>query len=220
MTEQSLTPSPVIESLLTGLGARAEVTDAVLGDLHQKLTEIAGSDGIRAARRWYRREALRAAPHLLLDGIRSLRFADARRLLNIGLLSATLTVMIAMMAFFAAGALIEVFTAGLSSLAGPGQFTITMSPILGVFLVCVILGMPVLTGFLAAAFEEKAPLLATLTVACGWTALVLLIAALQTDHSNRVRVDLALPVVGNLWVTIGCALGGLLRVGQGRQANA
>lgn len=214
MTEQSLTPSPVIESLLIGLGARVEVTDAVLGDLHEKLTVIAAARGIQAARRWYRREALRAAPHLLRDAVRSLRFADARRLLNVALLSVTLTVMLAMMAFFGGMAVMMVFTGGLSAPDFPFRI------VAGVWVVGLVLSLPILAGFLAATFEEKAPLLAAMTVAAAWVVWSFLLTGLLVTRSP-VPVHLNVgPFAGTLWVVIGCAIGGLLRVGQRRQANA
>ena len=213
MTEQSLTPSPVIESLLTGLGARAEITAAVLGDLHEKLTVIAAARGIHAARRWYRREALRAAPHLLLDGVRSLRFADARRLLNVGLLSVTLTAMLAAMAFFGGMAVMMVFTDGLSAPDFPFRM------VAGAWVVGMVLSLPILAGFLAATLEEKAPLLAAMTIAAGGVAWTLLLTGLQTRSSETMLLNLGFPYAGTLWVTIGCAIGGMLRVGRGDRAR-
>ena len=53
------------ERALLAFGADPAVLDAVLGDLAEERAERAARDGAGAARRWYAREVLRSAPHLL-----------------------------------------------------------------------------------------------------------------------------------------------------------
>jgi hypothetical protein len=58
-------PPRVTESILASLGAAAEYRDAVLGDLAEEFASCAQRAGAWQARRWYYREALRTAPHLI-----------------------------------------------------------------------------------------------------------------------------------------------------------
>ncbi|MGZ8377129.1 MAG: hypothetical protein ACXW05_20495 [Gemmatirosa sp.] len=56
---------PTVEALLRALGADPAFVEAVLGDLAEECAERAARDGVRAARWWYVREAVRSAPHLV-----------------------------------------------------------------------------------------------------------------------------------------------------------
>jgi hypothetical protein len=67
------TPPRSIESLLEALGAESGFRDNVVGDLAEEFTSRVERDGLESARRWYRREAMRAAPHLLRSGWASVR---------------------------------------------------------------------------------------------------------------------------------------------------
>jgi len=74
-------PPQRIEALLQSLGADPDFADDVLGDLAEEFSLRCRWDGAPAARRWYYREALRTAPHLLRDWRRRFRLADAIPLL-------------------------------------------------------------------------------------------------------------------------------------------
>ncbi len=63
-------PASLTERLLQSLGAEHEFAEAVLGDLREEYALRASRDGVGAARRWYVREALRSAPHLLWSSLR------------------------------------------------------------------------------------------------------------------------------------------------------
>ena len=65
-----------MERLLESFGADTEFRDAVIGDLAEEFAIRASEDGVHAARRWYRREALRVAPYLVRDWWRGLRGKD------------------------------------------------------------------------------------------------------------------------------------------------
>jgi hypothetical protein len=58
------------ERLLQAIGGEARLTDSVLGDLAEEYARRSESDGVRAARLWYAREALRSAPHLIQSALR------------------------------------------------------------------------------------------------------------------------------------------------------
>jgi hypothetical protein len=60
-----ITPSPRVEALLHALGADAPYRDAILGDLAEEFAIRVEEQGADEARRWYRRQAVRTAPHLL-----------------------------------------------------------------------------------------------------------------------------------------------------------
>ena len=58
------------ERILQNLGAQREFTDSILGDLAEQRANLAIAHGAAAAQRWYVREALRSAPHLLWNAVR------------------------------------------------------------------------------------------------------------------------------------------------------
>jgi len=64
------------ERILEALGANTDFREAVIGDLAEELELRASLDGEHAARRWYWRESLRVAPHLLRDWWRGLSRTD------------------------------------------------------------------------------------------------------------------------------------------------
>jgi hypothetical protein len=86
MTQPPRTPRKA-ELLLEALGARSDFRDALLGDLAEEHAVRAERDGAAAARRWYYREAIRAAPYLLRDWSRHLRARDVAHLAGIALTS-------------------------------------------------------------------------------------------------------------------------------------
>lgn len=66
-----------VERLLQSLGADPVFAEDVLGDLAEEFEVRGRWDGARAARRWYYREAVRTAPHLLRDWRRRFRLREA-----------------------------------------------------------------------------------------------------------------------------------------------
>lgn len=63
-------PLSAAERLLHALGADPSFAESVLGDLAEEYARRAAHDGVGAARRWYAREALRSAPHLVRSAAR------------------------------------------------------------------------------------------------------------------------------------------------------
>jgi hypothetical protein len=72
-----------VERILASLGASPELRQDVLGDLHEELAIRTAVDGPGAARRWYYRESLRVAPHLLRDWWGQLGWRDVVRLTEV-----------------------------------------------------------------------------------------------------------------------------------------
>jgi hypothetical protein len=72
-------PRSLPERLLLRLHADPAFAEAVLGDLEEEYALRAAQHGGRAARRWYAREALRSAPHLVRNSVsRRLSYLSAR----------------------------------------------------------------------------------------------------------------------------------------------
>jgi hypothetical protein len=78
-----IAPPLAIERLLGGLGAQSEFRDVLLGDLAEEFASRAETDGVASATRWYRREAMRAAPHLVRSWLRSVRRGDLGHLAGV-----------------------------------------------------------------------------------------------------------------------------------------
>ncbi|HEY4306594.1 MAG TPA: hypothetical protein VGM82_19120 [Gemmatimonadaceae bacterium] len=81
------TELPRIEALLSALAADAPYRDAILGDLAEEFAIRVEEQGEREARRWYRRQALRTAPHLLRLWARRLCSFDIAQLVAFTLLA-------------------------------------------------------------------------------------------------------------------------------------
>lgn len=60
----------VAEHVLLALGGDSAFIADLLGDLSEEYTHRAAHDGVYAARRWYVREVVRSAPHLVWDAVR------------------------------------------------------------------------------------------------------------------------------------------------------
>ena len=73
-------PSPAGERLLECIGSGSRLRDSIIGDLAEEYASRAETDGVTAADRWYRWEALRVAPHLLRDSMKHLSRGGAARM--------------------------------------------------------------------------------------------------------------------------------------------
>jgi hypothetical protein len=69
-------PPRLAERLLGGLSGRTAFSEGVFGDLSEEFARRALRDGGGPARRWYYREALRSAPHILGNALRTYGHAD------------------------------------------------------------------------------------------------------------------------------------------------
>ena len=189
------TPPRTTERLLAALGAGPELSDALLGDLAEEYALRAAWDGEAAARRWYRREALRVAPHLLRDRARSRRLLDAARVAAI------------VVATYAIGTALVI---GLSyfvpvgfpmSGSAPDAVVAVLVHLRGLALAAV---SALTAGYLAAWLDRRSPLVATLGLAIGWGGLAL-VGALLNDRApawfrfGYAATILAFVVLGGMW---------------------
>jgi len=205
------TPPRTAERLLEALGAEPEFRDALLGDLAEDFATRAVHDGERAARRWYWREALRVAPHLLRNGARRLRARDAARL--VGLVGATCCLLGVGLWGVLAG--VEVMVEGMT---GPTTFP-WHDPQPGTLALGVMLlgyaAVATAGGWTASRCEERAPAVAALAFGIVWAVLALAFplpgrAALPTWYLLGLVVA----------VLAGTVLGGLRRVATWRLPQA
>ncbi len=163
------TPPRTAERLLEALGAEPELRDALLGDLAEDFATRAADHGERAARRRYRREALRAAPYLLHSWARSLRAREAARLA--GLVGATCCLVVVGLWGMLSGVegLVE-------RMAGPTTFpwhdpqpgTLTLGVLLLGYVAVAAAG-----GWMVSRGEERAPAVAALALGIAWALLAL-----------------------------------------------
>jgi hypothetical protein len=185
------------ERVLSALGANPYFRDDVLGDLAQEFAIRADFDE-RGARRWYYREAWRAAPHFLRSGLRNLR---AREVL--GLASAVFLALTGVTVFSVVFS--RVVTEILSAIRGGNWL---FAPVFLLFRgITGIAG-----GYIAAWSYRKAPLLAA--VALGLTAWALNVIALVIYAGDTLHAmhHFRSAVVGLVFATTG----GLLRVWKRR----
>jgi hypothetical protein len=143
------------EQLLDVLGAHPALRDAVVGDLAEEFASLVQTHGIVAARRWYLLEALRAAPHLVLDWWRNLSWRDTRSVLMAVILSVT--------AVFAVEIVLGI---AVRALTGAVSTADTMHPLA---VACVMLLWTlvdaVFAGLVAARLSQRVPLQPALLVA-------------------------------------------------------
>ena len=209
-------PPRKIERLLAGLGAKPDFRNAVLGDLAEEFASRTESDGVESATRWYRREALRAAPHLLGSWLRGARLGDVGHIAGV---IATAYTGMAGIALVLGGVIVGVVQAlGYQTRLLPWSNPVTSSLLLS----CLLLFGAVfsaLGGYLAAWLDSRAPLVTAATFGT-----LLLLGASVLPHMFAVPVSnrfptwylAAVPIVEFL----GTVLGGILRVRAPARANA
>jgi hypothetical protein len=76
-----IAPPRRIEALLHALGVDAPYRDAILGDLAEEFAIRVEEQSVDEARRWYRRQAARTAPHLLRQWARRLSGFDVAQII-------------------------------------------------------------------------------------------------------------------------------------------
>jgi hypothetical protein len=148
------------ELLLEALGADTEFRDDVIGDLAEEYALRVSWDGVKVARRWYYREALRATPYLLRDWWRRLSLKDARYFANVTLwasvcIVASDVIILGMMQGVALGKL------QMRAVEGAPIASIVYPSLLLVWTVC----DGAVGGFVAAHLGRRAPLPSVLSLA-------------------------------------------------------
>jgi hypothetical protein len=210
-----IAPPRTTERLLAGLGAQPDFRNAVLGDLAEEFASRVETDGIESATRWYRREAVRAVPHLFRSWLRGVRLGDVGHIAGVII---TVYVRLAAIALILGGVIVGVVQVlGYQDRSLPWSNLLASSMILS----CLLLFGGVfstLAGYLAAGLDSRAPLV---TAASFGT--LLLLGALLVPHMFSVPVPsrfptwylTAVPIVEFL----GTIVGGVLRVRAPRPEN-
>jgi hypothetical protein len=199
-------PSQRIEALLASLGARAPYRDAVLGDLAEEHARRAESEGERAAARWYRREALRAAPHLLLDWARQLTPREVGRLAVIAIVSGATLRLLQLGIVAAVVASLGVVPDSLVVVNAAWRDVVQEMPVLAAMVVALVQLVPVAVGFVAAWTNARGRIPAALVVATAvaGSGMALLWFFVPTP------LPLSVSVVAPLWLALRIVLGGVV----------
>jgi hypothetical protein len=193
---------PVAETLLRGFIADPDLREAVLGDLAEEWNERAADDGAGAAGAWYRRQALRTAPHLLAAWWRHTEAAELWRTLGRAALVLAAAVPLGALTFV--GVLWA--TGGLHGWPpGAGRDATALWMILAGA------GPAIAGGLVIAARSRRAPMIATLLLALGWIPVTVVPAlAFPTPPGPPVWLCLAFPATLSLATVVGGAAATLL----------
>jgi hypothetical protein len=201
-----MSPPRFTEALLAALGARPSFQESLLGDLAETFASRVERDGLVAAHGWYRREALRAVPHLVRDGIAQLSGAALLRLaLAVGaslLMVATLAVSANLIAF---GSL------GHGAAAPPSWPDVAWT--CGVLVAGA--GGAVVGGYVAARCYGRAPVVGATALAVVW-ALLSISALMLARQAVPVVFQYGAPLV----VVLGSIGGGVVRVAMQSASQA
>ena len=136
------------EAVLEGFGAGRAYTQDLVGDLAEEFARRAEQDGERLARRWYRAQALRSLPHLLVDWLRTARRKDYKSVLTAVWITYFSVVVVVLMVAATLFATLHRF--GLSS-SGHARLSVASIAVLGVVAV---VALP--CGYIAAALCQDA----------------------------------------------------------------
>jgi hypothetical protein len=192
-----ITPPRTAELLLESLGVRSTFHEALLGDLAEEFALRVERDGVAPARRWYYRESVRVAPHLLRAWGRGLHARDLRRLASLVFASYCFTIMLIFLGTMVAGSVADLFGSprGLAPHRSPALW-------LSVGGVCTLTA-----GYIAAWLDSRAPLANTVALGVAWSCVGL---------AGAVTGGNALPgayrVCLLIMLFVGPPLGGVLRV--------
>jgi hypothetical protein len=200
-----IAPPRTAELLLGALGAQAQFRDAVLGDLAEEFALRAERDGIAAARRWYYRESIRAAPHLLRNWSRHLKARDFSHLAGVLLTSYVFVLM-------PAAVLAMMVRSVMMALGVSSDFQLThlerpLLPAIGLMLGVL---STMTGGYIAAWLHARAPLVGALALGVVWSCASLSLGAIV--GSAPVWYQIGAPLV----VVVGTPVGGMLRVSTSR----
>jgi hypothetical protein len=206
------TPPRSIECWLEALGAEPGFRDSVLGDLAEEFVSRVDSDGENSADNWYRREALRVAPHLLWSWMRRLRVRGAVQLVGVMVSSYVTLLML--------GLLVGGIGYGVLRILGlPTEYHLpwgnaaAASMLLAGSLVFGTL-ISALSGYIASLLGNEAPLASAVAYAVVWGLIEVVVAMLASGFPLWYRC--AMPVV----VVIGTTAGGMLRVNRLRAPSS
>jgi hypothetical protein len=185
--------------ILSALGARAEFRDAVLGDIAEEYHVRAGMQGGHAARAWYVREACRAVPCLIRDGVRHLGVGGIAHVITAALKAYASIVVVGVVLF-------------------PLAKLLRHSTIMPVAVTAVVVGLTVslLGGYLAARFGRRAPLLSSVALGVFWAVVYAAALLVLLERVTQLAVPTWYNIAGPAIILTGTALGGICRVARQR----
>ena len=196
-----IAPPRIATSLLEGLGADQEFRDAVIGDLAEEFAIRLEYDGVDAARRWYYREVIRTAPHLLRNWAWRLRPREVARVAGVVLASYVTVAMI--------GALIAKIVMSVTA-AFDVALTLQRLPLTNPIMLAAALFLGLLPstfgGYVAARFDAKSPLISALALGMMWASAAAIAGAIDTAFPMWYKLAVLFVL------TIGTTVGGILRV--------
>ncbi|MEO5814658.1 MAG: hypothetical protein ABIT20_05200 [Gemmatimonadaceae bacterium] len=202
-----IAPPLTVERLLAGLSARTSFRDGVLGDLAEEFSERAERDGPSVARHWYYREALRAAPHLALDWVRTLDVREVRRLVNAVFGAYFLTLLLGWFMMSVVDSTMEMLGYDAWPVAvmhGPAMLILSLADAAAIGL---------LTGYCGASLDKKTPIVSA--VLLGFLVAVPNMAMAYAFNSGD---PFYRPIAGILMI-VGAIAGGVLNVRNARFEN-
>ncbi len=195
-------PPATIERVLEALSAKTDFRDGILGDLAEEFELRAARGGEVAARRWYIAEALRSAPHLVVDWARGLRKPDLLHLAKVVFASFVLA---ATLLFF-----VELSLETVANIVGvtPMMLTSTIFAPPAPMLRLGMLAIGALTGgCIAAWLDDKAPLVSAIALGALWTC-----AIVTAAFVGRSGVPAWYAPIAALILISGTAFGGVLYI--------
>jgi hypothetical protein len=210
MTHNS--PPRRVELLLEALGAAQGFRDEVIGDLAEEFSWRVERDGRAPARRWYYREALRVAPHLLTDWRRGVGRADVKRLGSVIALSYMCVVMLGMFGVLTVNSILLALRIAPEYPWSPGRGPLSFSTT--ALLLLVITTQATIGGYVAATLERRAPLTTAMVLGLAWSALALASRAISMPFTPPASHPLPLwyQLAGIALLVVGASVGGAVRV--------
>ncbi len=200
-------PPRTIERLLAGLGAKPDFRNAVLGDLAEEFASRVEADGIESATRWYRREAVRAVPHLLRSWLRGARLGDIGHIA--GVIATAYTGMAVILLILGGVTMGVVRAVGYQGPLVPLSIVESTGVLSCLMLFSLVLGA--LAGYLAAWLDSRAPLVTAAAFGAG-----ILLVQFVVRHVFAGPMLMPYPTWYLMGVPlmgfIGTILGGILRV--------
>jgi hypothetical protein len=196
--------------LLGALDAQTVFGEALIGDLAEEFAVRAERDGGAAARRWYYREAVRVAPHLLRDCVRGFHRRDVAHVASVVGLSYVCTATIGLFIFFTINSVTLALGLHLESI---DRFLTHPYPI-AVTILLLLLGSTgaVLGGYIAACLDRRTPVVSAMSLGVAWTCLALASSAIVHGPPTPPPVPSWYRFAAVALVIVGTSAGGVLRV--------
>jgi hypothetical protein len=198
------------ELFLGSLGAESEFCDAIVGDLAEELAIRTAWDGEAVARRWYYRETVRVAPHLLRNWWSSLRLPDLGYFANVVALSLLFVFVLAMFSLLTMQAFAHLFGVSFGSF-GRWWDNPAHSIALPVFMSLWGVGNWMCGGYIAAWLGRRAPFPSALALGAAGVSIGVVLSAVGSVPAHQTPAPMWFRVGSMMIVLTSTIAGGLLR---------